>query len=324
MADVTPLFLLSLPRAGSTLLQRILGAHEEIATAAEPWLLLPFLYSLRSEGVYSEYWHGSAASAIADFCTLLPDGTTSYRAAVRDLVESLYAQASTPRARYFLDKTPRYHLVVDELFEMFPRAKFVFLWRNPLSVAASILDTWGGDGWNLHQYRVDLYQGLASLVSAWETHKQRAHAVRYEDLARGDISTLVGLFDYLEIPFDQSVTMNFVNVTLSGRMGDPTGRQRYSALSTEPLVKWRSVVRNPLRKYWCREYLSWIGKSRLDVMGYDLNALRADLDSTQASTDGIFSDLWRLGRGSAVQLFTLNNLKRALFGGDWGRVYDHR
>jgi hypothetical protein len=43
-ARPTPLFLLSLPRSGSTLAQRILAAHGGIATTSEPWILLPYLY----------------------------------------------------------------------------------------------------------------------------------------------------------------------------------------------------------------------------------------------------------------------------------------
>ena len=33
-------FLLSLPRSGSTLLQRLLAAHPQVHTVAEPWLML--------------------------------------------------------------------------------------------------------------------------------------------------------------------------------------------------------------------------------------------------------------------------------------------
>jgi hypothetical protein len=44
-ARPTPLFLLSLPRSGSTLAQRILAAHAGIATTSEPWILLPYLYA---------------------------------------------------------------------------------------------------------------------------------------------------------------------------------------------------------------------------------------------------------------------------------------
>ena len=38
----SPIFLFSLPRSGSTLLQRVLMSHKDIASVAEPWLMLPF------------------------------------------------------------------------------------------------------------------------------------------------------------------------------------------------------------------------------------------------------------------------------------------
>src|SRR5688500_15750036 len=63
----TPLFLLSLPRSGSTLAQRILAAHEAIATASEPWILLPYLYTLRERGAYAEYNHRVLVRAVEDF-----------------------------------------------------------------------------------------------------------------------------------------------------------------------------------------------------------------------------------------------------------------
>ena len=37
------IFLISQPRAGSTLLQRMLHEHSKIATVGEPWFLLPAL-----------------------------------------------------------------------------------------------------------------------------------------------------------------------------------------------------------------------------------------------------------------------------------------
>ena len=40
---IRPLFLLSLPRSGSTLVQRVLARSPQIATASETWLLMPFL-----------------------------------------------------------------------------------------------------------------------------------------------------------------------------------------------------------------------------------------------------------------------------------------
>ena len=73
-ARPTPLFLFSLPRSGSTLAQRILAAHGGIATTSEPWILLPYLYTLRDNGIYAEYNHRSLISAIEDFYEMLPGG----------------------------------------------------------------------------------------------------------------------------------------------------------------------------------------------------------------------------------------------------------
>jgi hypothetical protein len=52
-----PIFILSRTRSGSTLLQRILRSYDEIATVTEPYILLPFVYTLRERGVVSEYVH---------------------------------------------------------------------------------------------------------------------------------------------------------------------------------------------------------------------------------------------------------------------------
>lgn len=39
------IFIVSQPRSGSTLLQRILSAHSQICTTSEPWLALPLLWN---------------------------------------------------------------------------------------------------------------------------------------------------------------------------------------------------------------------------------------------------------------------------------------
>ena len=68
-----PIFLFSLPRSGSTLLQRLLGGHPDIMTVSEPWLLLPLCYALKAEGLLSEYNNGWATKAINDFIMEFPN-----------------------------------------------------------------------------------------------------------------------------------------------------------------------------------------------------------------------------------------------------------
>src|SRR5215217_1222403 len=131
-----PIFIFSLPRTGSTLLQRVLSAHNEVSSVAEPWVLLPLLYSLRKNGAYSEYGNNLMVSAVEDFCSELPNGRDDYLFEIRECVLRLYQKVSksSDSPSYFLDKTPRYHLVADDIVQMFPDGKFILLWRHPLSV----------------------------------------------------------------------------------------------------------------------------------------------------------------------------------------------
>lgn len=80
-SDIVPIFVFSLPRAGSTLVQRVLTAHPNIQSTAEPWILLPLVYSLKTDGIYTEYAQCIGSMAIHDFVAELPNGKADYYAA---------------------------------------------------------------------------------------------------------------------------------------------------------------------------------------------------------------------------------------------------
>ncbi len=286
---IRPIFVLSLPRSGSTLVQRVLATHPQISTAAEPWLLLPHGYALRERGMAAEYTQPIAARAIREFVAELPEGEDDYWSALRGFALELYTKAAEPDATHFLDKTPRYHYIAPELFRLFPDAKVIFLWRNPLAVVASIVETWTRGRWNVDRWQGDL-RGVASLVEASQAHAEDTLAVNYESLVSTPETTWPGIFTYLELPFDPSLLTSFADVRLRGTMGDPTGVDRYQELSTEPLDKWKRTLANPWRKRWCREYLEWIGDERLAMMGYDAETLRTELDAVGSTPRHVASD----------------------------------
>jgi Sulfotransferase family len=279
-----PVFLLSLPRAGSTLVQRVLASHPEVATAPEPWLLLPQLFSFRERGSWALYGHVPASRAIREFAARLPNGDADYVSELRRFILALYAKASPGKERYFVDKTPRYHLIAEELRVIFPEARWIFLWRNPLAVAASMITTWGRDRWRPERWRLDLVEGPRNLVEAYERHPDEACAVRYEDLVEDPEVAWPRLFAHLDLEFDPSSLTSLASLQLPARMGDRTGSARYSSISAEPLDKWRAVMATSVRKRWCRAYLKRLGAHRLGVMGYDLDSLLTEVDALP--TDG--------------------------------------
>jgi Sulfotransferase family len=294
--SVRPVFIMSLPRSGSTLLQRMLAAHPQVATSSEPWILLPQLYALRPHDAQATYGHRTAARAIVDLCEVLPGGRRAYLSEVERMVLSVYELAADG-APWFVDKTPRYHLIVDEMMSMFPTGRFVFLWRNPLAAAASMIESFGNGRWNLDRYSIDLHGGLERLVAASLRADPRATALRYEDLVADPRAQAGRIFEFLALDQAPDAASGFSAVELPGRMGDRTGRARYSTVSSEPLDRWRETMRNPLRKRWCRRYLDFVGDDRLAAMGYDAAELRAQVAELRTTSARIGSDVVARARG---------------------------
>jgi sulfotransferase family protein len=284
----TPILLLSLPRSGSTLVQRVLGAHPQVATASEPWLLLPLLLPLRNDVPAPGGWQPRIHEALEDFAEMLPDGRASYEGAVADAARRLYDEAARGKP-FYLDKTPPYFLIVEEIVRALPEAKVVVLWRNPLAVLSSIVETFCGGRWQPQNYPTSLFGGLSRLVEGCQRHPERIHTVRFEDLIAGE-GEWRRLTDFVGFEFEPQALERFPQVQLQGAMGDPVGTVAYRRIETEPTEKWRKTISNPLRRAWARRYLEWIGAERLAFMGYDLDRLLAQLASADSGWSGLGRD----------------------------------
>lgn len=318
-----PLFLFSLPRAGSTLCQRVLAAHSDIATVSEPNILLHFLYSLKDHDVYSIYNHQHVIQGIQDYCQTLPNGMDDYYTEMREFALRLYAKAARGEVEYFLDKTPQYPFVAEDILCLFPQAKAIFLWRHPLSVVSSTLETFYGGHWE-PSHEVYFYLGLANLISAYQKNIKRVCSVRYEDLVLDPEETWQRVFSYLELPFERAVLTDFAQVKLDGRGDRNMDLPQYQVIHQEPLHKWKRVLANPLRKAWCRRYIKWIGRERLTVMGYDQERLMGELNALPFSLQFVGTDIYQMPYSLAWNIFEFRIMKhklQALRSGQ--RVYGH-
>jgi hypothetical protein len=286
---VTPILLISLPRSGSTLVQRVLAAHPEVATASEPWLLLPLLLPMRDDVPAPGGWQPRIHEALRDFALTLPDGSGSYERSVGAAALVIYEEAAGG-APFYLDKTPPYFLVIDEIVRALPNARIVVLWRNPLAVLASVVETFCDGRWRPQDYPTSLFGGLARMVAGSRRHADRIFTVRYEDLIGGGEAEWRRLAEFAGFAFDPTALERFSAVSLRGAMGDSVGTKAYDELAQEPAEKWRQTISNPVRRAWARRYLDWIGEERLATMGYDRRLLQAQLADTEMNLAGSARD----------------------------------
>lgn len=304
------IFLLSLPRSGSTLCQRMLAGHSQIDIIAEPNILLPLFYTLRKEQVYAIYEHEYVVESIENFCKNLPGGRDDYYAEIKEMVIRLYSKSSTNSTSYVLDKSPNYCLIANEIINLFEGSKFIFLWRNPLSIISSFLNTWMNGYWNIYHYENHLYLGLDNLVNCYFAHTSNICSIKYEDLVLQPEITINKILDYLNIEKELDLHDNFTDVRI---YGDPhSSLDEYQVLRTDTLNKWKGTLNNPLRKRYCRNYLKWIGRERLSLMGYDLEELLMELDSVRFNPKFFFNDIYRMPYGKIFQLLDLRIFKHKI------------
>lgn len=300
---ITPVFLFSLPRSGSTLMQRVMATHEQVATTSEPWLLLSLLGCQEENLIKAAYGRQPFLDATRDFVKELPGGWDDYYHSTRQFTESVYGKIAGDR-KYFLDKTPRYHLIADEIVKCFPEGKFILLWRNPLSVVSSMLHSYG-NVWRMHHFHVDLFRGLKNLIRLRRKHGDSLLVINYEDVICDPGSVLKKVFTYLETYVPPDSLTQLGKVQLAGSMGDKTGTEKYSTISSESLGKWRETLASPMRKAWCFRYLRWIGEEDLRLMGYDFNEVVNQLESVSPNMGVTFlSDLLRIPYSGLMSIVT--------------------
>lgn len=311
--NIRPVFIISLPRSGSTLLQRLIATHPEVSTVSEPWILLPLVAMYTDIESYSEYGEKLTAMAIEDFIEELPDKEEDLRRGIRRFVLELFGKVSSGDSTFFLEKTPRNTLIIKELMAIFPEGKFIFLWRNPVSIVSSMMETFSKGRWRLHSNYVDLFKGYQAMCSAFEEFDDRILSIRYEDMVTSEEAIVERLEKYLGLNIANHLN-KLSKMNLKGSLGDKSGIEEYKEVSPKSIEKWRSNICNIYRKVWVINYLKWIGRERLGRAGYDYDNIVAEVRNIKVGWRFFFSDVARSGYGFFRRVLVIDILKKHIVG----------
>lgn len=290
------IFIISQPKAGSTLLQRILAGHEDIQTSAETWLMLHPTYGLRKTGIEADYNANWAAFGVQEFLDNYADGAETYVEGIRSFAQTIYGRVLEKHGkRLFLDKTPRYTMIVDELYELFPKARYVLLIRNPLAILKSELHTYVGEDWPvLSSFAPDLVAAPDRLVAARDTLGDAALEVRYEDLVTAPEDTVRAVCEFLRIEFGAGM-LNYSNTPAPvGRMNDPVGIHQHTAPSTGSLDKWTQLGSDSQLRHFALQYLEALGDVTVNELGYDAVDLRSRIEQAKIEKPARHVYPWKL------------------------------
>lgn len=294
MKQIKPIFIISLPRSGSTLLQRLMMGHSSIGSCGEPWLALPLVAMVKDEGMIANYGQRSAARSIQAYLQGIPGAKDAYYEASRKFLLEMYTARSEVDVECFVDKTPRYFRILAELREMFPSTTFVVLIRNPLSVFGSMLNFIKGDLKHLPMWWNDWNEGHRC-IAEWIDSDDNTVTVRYEELVSSPRSVISNLTEAFELEFEED-QLQALNARQLDR-GDPTGMALYSSVNTAPLKSWQTAIDSFTKKSAAIKWLSQLPDDVWRAFGYTQAELLNELKQHKHSQKWRIADCFRLYLG---------------------------
>jgi len=226
-----PIFVVGLPRAGSTLIEQILSSHSAIDGTLELPNILSLSQRLRRRGRSDE---GSP------FPRLLAElDEEELRSFGEEYIEE--TRVHRQGAPYFIDKMPNNFRHVGLIRLILPQAKIIDARRSPMACCVSAFKQLFAEGQEFSYDLVDLgryYRDYVALMRHWdEVLPGFVLRVLHEDVVDDLEAQVRRMLDFLGLPFEQSC-LEFHRTERSVRT--PSSEQVRQPIYTSGLEQWRN------------------------------------------------------------------------------------
>ena len=194
-----PIFILGLPRAGSTLLEQILSSHSEV----EGTLELPNILAL-AHRIDGRRRIGEEANYPGNLVDLEKDQLAEFgEAFIRDT--RIHRKAGTP---FFIDKMPNNFRHIGLIHLILPKAKIIDARRGAMGCCFSGFKQLFAEGQEFTYGLTEVgtyYRDYVQLMDHWDTVLPgKVLQVRYEDVVADLESQVRRLLDFCGLPFEQA------------------------------------------------------------------------------------------------------------------------
>ena len=234
-----PIFIVGMPRTGSTLLERMLAGHSSVYAAGELADLGNAVVSaarrrLGRDGTRREL---VAASATADFAALGAD----------------YLERTRPRTghtAHFIDKLPLNYLYCGLIERALPNARIVHVTRHPMATCYGAFKVLFDQGYPFSYDQIELadyYAGYRRLMAHWRTvMPHRLIEVSYEDLVADPVGECGRVLGALGLDFQDACATPHANPAPSATASASQVRRPVYRTAVD---QWRHYARwlEPLR-----------------------------------------------------------------------------
>ena len=187
--DLIPIFIVGMPRSGTSLLEQVLSNDDKIFGAGEIDLLHSTFIKIMS-----------AKNSDKELAFQLADLRKNYLANIKAMTDK----------KNFTDKLPLNFMWLGYIKKLFPNARIIHIERNPIATSFSIYRTLFAHGSLDFSYSHDdiisVYKLYKSFMIFWDAQlPDQIYHVNYEKLVKNPTDEFALIFNYLNLPFDEKV-----------------------------------------------------------------------------------------------------------------------
>lgn len=174
-SDAQPIFIVGMPRSGSTLVDRILDSHPQVTSAGE----LPCFAQAMTDAVRRRCRVPAGRRELVSNSAALEFAALGHEYLTR-------ARSAGAEGERFTDKMPLNYLYCGLIRRALPRARIVHVTRSPMAACYAMYKTLFDGGYPFSYDQTELgryYSAYRRLMAHWRsTLPDAIHELRYEDL----------------------------------------------------------------------------------------------------------------------------------------------
>ncbi len=218
-----PIFIVGMPRSGSTLIEQIISSHNEVFGAGELAVMGEFIKEAESFVGLTD--RKSALSSI--------------RAVGQKYLDQVWRLA--PEVRFITDKMLGNHEHLGLIHLFFPQAKIIHSMRDPMDTCFSCYATKFTEG-NKFCYDLEAlgrhYLRYTKFMGHWHRvlPQGRILDVRYEDIVDDTEHEVKRILEYLELPWDQECLSFYKNTRA---VKTASASQVRKPIYTSSVARWK-------------------------------------------------------------------------------------
>jgi len=226
-------FLVGFPRSGTTLLDRMLGAHPDIEVVEEKSLFSSLHQDWSEPGTLEELANLNDAQ--------ITDARNIYR-------RELSQHRRQPQRSLVVDKLPLNLACLFLIRRLFPEAPVIFLQRHPLDACISCyfqaFEIEGSMAYFLDiQQTAQYYDAVMQVaIPSMDQHGNPLHQLRYEDLVAEPQEQLTALISFLALEWHDSI-LEYLQQDVGETSNTPSYQQVSQPLHTRSIGRWRHYSR---------------------------------------------------------------------------------